>query len=579
MPHSPDALTNVDLAEIFERIANLMEIKGELVFKVRAYQRAAESLRDLPEEAAAINARGELPNVPGIGKAITEKIQELLTTGKLEFLSRLEEEVPPSLLDLLRVSGVGPKKVALFWKEVGVLTLADLEAAAKAGKLSTLPGMGAKTEANILAGIASLAARGSRMSLGKAYTAGQRWLGWLREFPGVQRAEAAGSLRRFKETVGDLDLVVACADSAALMAAFTSHPQVARVLGQGENKSSVELNDGLRIQLWAQPAESFGALWMYATGSKDHNVRLRELAQRRKLSLSERGLTDETGNLLRYPNEEEVYAVLGLDWVPPELREDRGEIDAALNHRLPRLIETADLRAELHSHSTWSDGLLSIEEMALAAIQRGHKVLAVTDHSSYLGITRGMKPEDLPRQRAEIEAARQRLGNRILILHGAEVDIRADGVLDYPDEALDQLDIVIASLHASLRQPREQITERLLNAIRNPRVDIIAHPTGRLLPDRAGADLDWQAVYQAAQEHGTALEINAAPQRLDTDDIHTRHAASLGIPITINTDAHSAADLDQAFYGVSVARRAGLEKEAVINTWEPDRITAWLKGR
>ncbi len=578
MPQTPDALTNIEIAEVFERIANLMEIKGELVFKVRAYQRAAESLRDLPEEAAALDARGELPNVPGIGKAITEKIQELLSTGKLEFLNRLEEEVPPSLLDLLRVSGVGPKKVALFWKELGLLTLTDLEAAAKAGKIATLPGMGAKTEANILAGIAGLAARGSRMSLGKAYTAGQRWLAWLREFPGVQRAEAAGSLRRFKETVGDLDLVVACADSPALMAAFTSHPNVVRVLGQGENKSSVELHDGLRIQLWAQPPESFGALWMYATGSKDHNVRLRELAQRRKLSLSERGLTDEAGNLLRYPTEEEVYTALGLDWVPPELREDRGEIDAALNHRLPRLIETSDLRAELHSHSTWSDGLLSIEDMALAAIQRGHKVLAVTDHSSYLGITRGMKPEDLPRQRAEIEAARKRLGDRILILHGAEVDIRADGVLDYPDEALAQLDIVIASLHASLRQPREQITARLLNAIHNPHVDIIAHPTGRLLPDRAGADLDWQAVFQAVQECGTSLEINAAPQRLDTDDIHTRHAVSLGIPITINTDAHSAADLDQAFYGVSVARRAGLEKDAVINTWESERIMAWLKS-
>ena len=572
-------MNNAQMAEIFERIASLQEIKGEVIFKIRAYQRAAESLRGLAEEASALAARGELTSVPGIGKAISEKITELIATGKLEFLQKLEEGVPPSLLEMLRVPGVGPKKVAMFWHDANILTLADLEAAAKAGKIRSMPGMGEKSEAAILAGIAAVGQRSNRMSLGKAYTIGSRWLSWLRDQPGVLRAETAGSLRRMKETVGDLDLVVSTNDPIPLMAAFTTHSEVQRVMGKGENKSSVELQDGTRIQLWAQPPECFGALWMYATGSKEHNVRIRELAQRKNLSLSERGLQDEAGNLIRYPAEEEVYAALGLDWVPPELREDRGEVDAAINHRLPTLITPSDIRMELHCHTKWSDGACTIEEMARAAIAKGYRILAITDHSSYLGITGGMNPEDLPRQRAEIEAVQAILGDQIRLLQGAEVDIRADGTLDYPDAALASLDLVIASLHASLRQPREQITRRLLNAIENPHVDIIAHPTGRLLPDRAGADLDWQAVYAAVTQNGTTLEINSDPQRLDCDDVHTRHAAGLGIPITINTDAHAPAHFENIRFGVSVARRAGLTADAVINTWEPERLLAWLKNR
>jgi DNA polymerase (family 10) len=572
-------MTNNELADVFDRIANLLKIKDENMFKIRAYERAAETLRGLGEEASALAARGELINVPGIGKAINEKIDELLKTGKLKFLEGLEAEVPPSLLELLQVPGLGPKKVALFWMELGILTLADLQKAAAEGKLRSLPGMGEKSETSIIAGLASLSQRTHRMTLLRATEAGERWLAWLREQPGLERAEPAGSLRRWKETVGDLDMVVAHREPAALMQAFTSHPDVTRVLGQGENKSSVELKDGLRIQLWVQPPESFGALWIYATGSKDHNVHVRELAQRKGLSLSERGLLDASGDLLRCPEEEQIYTALGMDWIPPELREDRGEVEAALKHALPRLVTLADIKMELHSHSTWSDGAVSIEEMARAAIQRGYKILAVTDHTSYMGIVGGMKPEDLPHQRAEIDAVQLKLGDTITLLQGAEVDIRADGTLDYPDEVLASLDLVIASLHTSLRQPRDQITTRLLNAIRNPHVDIIAHPTGRLLPDRAGADLDWSLIYPALQEHGTALEINASPNRLDADDAHARHAAGLGIPITINTDAHAPAFMDEMVYGVSVARRAGLEPAQVINTWEPGKLLEWLKKR
>ncbi|WP_298004718.1 DNA polymerase/3'-5' exonuclease PolX, partial [Anaerolinea sp.] len=495
-------MTNAELADVFERIANLMKIQDEMVFKIRAYERAAESLRSLGEEASLLAQRGELTQVPGIGKAIAEKIEELLTTGKLGFLERLEQEVPPTLLDLLRIPGVGPRKAALFWKTLHITTLAELEKAAREGRLRSLPGMGEKSEKAILDGIAALAQRSQRMTLARAWTLANRWLEWLRAQPGVERAEPAGSLRRWKETVGDLDLVVATRDSAPLMEAFVHHPDVKRVLGQGENKSSVELQDGARIQIWAQPPESFGALWMYATGSKDHNVRMRELAQRQGWSLSERGLADEQGNLRRIASEEEGYAALGLAWIPPELREDRGEVEAAREGRLPHLVEVRDIHMELHTHSTWSDGAVSIEEMVRAAVSRGYEVIAITDHSSYMGIVRGMKPEDVLRQREEVEAVRQRWGKQILILHGAEVDIRADGTLDYPDEVLAQLDLVIASLHASLRQPREQITARVLNALSNPHVDILAHPTGRLLPDRAGADLDWGQVYPALQASG-----------------------------------------------------------------------------
>jgi len=346
-------MTNQELAAIFDRIASLLEIKGELIFKIRAYQRAAESLRGLAEDASDLDQRGELEKVPGIGKAILEKIRELELTGSLEFLEKLEAEMPPTLLAMLRITGLGPKKVALLWKEAGILTLSDLETAAKDGRIRGLPGMGAKSEESILSGIEALKSRGNRMNLELARETGLKWLEWLREQPGVKNAGLAGSLRRWKETIGDLDLVAASDAPADIMSAFTNHPAVRRVLGVGANKSSVELRDGTAIQLWVQPPASFGPLWIYATGSKDHNVRLRELAQKQKLSLSERGLLREDGSLQRAATEDEVYRTLGLDWIPPQLREDRGEVDAAAAHKLPRLIEQSDIRMDLHTHQAW----------------------------------------------------------------------------------------------------------------------------------------------------------------------------------------------------------------------------------
>ncbi len=484
--------------------------------------------------------------------------------------------MPPTLLEILQVPDVGPRKAALFWKQLGIIDLVGLEAAARSGKLRELPGMGEKSEARIVAGIEALARRSDRMSLEVAWSHAEHWLGWLRAQPGVIKAEPAGSLRRWRETVGDLDLVAAVAPDSKILESFVGQPEVERVLGQGENKASVELKGGVRVQLWVAPPERFGSLLAYATGSKNHNVRVRELALKKKFSLSDRGLENENGELTTYADEESLYRTLGLAWPPPELREDRGEIEAAQNDLLPHLIEATDLQAELHAHSTWSDGVASIREMALAAIARGYTTLAITDHSGYLGITGGLRVETLPDQHAEIERVREELGDKICLLHGIEVDITADGSLALPDEALAGLDIVIASLHSSLRQPRETITNRLLRAIHNPHVDIIAHPSGRLLPNREGADLDWDAVLKAAQHSHIALEINASPYRLDINDIYARRAIDLGIPLTINTDAHTPADLALAHYGLSVARRAWAEPDHIINTWPAEKIKAWL---
>ena len=573
-------MNNRQLAETFTLIADLLEIKGEIIYKTLAYRKAAESLTSLGRDVNEYWKEGKLKDIPGVGQAIADKIDELLRTGELEFLQKLEAEVPPGLAGWLQVPGLGPKKVALIWKELGITKLSELEKAARTGKLRGLPGMGEKSEAQIIAGIESLARRSGRIPLGRAWPLAQEIMAVLKGVEGVVAAEPAGSLRRMRPTVGDLDILVAAKESAPVMEAFTSLPGVMRVLGKGETKSSIEFADGLRAQLWVHPPEKFGTALQYATGSKDHNVRLRELALDNGLSLSEHSLskTDGSGEIT-CATEEEVYAALGLPWIPPELREDRGEVQAAKAGKLPKLIEVTDIRADLQVHSNWSDGKLSMLEMARAAAKRGIRVIAFTDHSVSLGVTGGLSMERHAEQQKEIEQAQKELGDTIRILHATEVEIKADGSLDYPDEFLASLDLVLASLHTSLRQPREKVTRRLLNAIRNPHVDIIGHPTGRLIPEREGADLDMEAVLQAAAETGVALEINAHPARLDLEDVYARRAKELGIPISINTDAHSEADLDMLHFGVATARRAWLTAEDVINTWPTKKLLDWLGQR
>ncbi|MBK6794918.1 MAG: DNA polymerase/3'-5' exonuclease PolX [Anaerolineales bacterium] len=573
-------MNNKQLAGVFTLIANLLEIKGEIIYKTLAYRKASESLDTLGREASEYWKEGKLADIPGVGKAIAEKIDELLNTGKLEFLEKLKKEVPESLAGWLQVPSLGPKKIAMIWKALNITTLPELEAAAKAGKLKDLPGMGAKSETAILEGIASLARRSGRLPLGKAYPLVQEIIKVLKAVKGVVDVQPAGSLRRMRSTVGDLDILVAAKDSAPVMDAFVNLKGVERVLGRGEFKASIEFFDGVRAQVWVHPPQEFGTALQYATGSKDHNVQLRQIALDKGLSLSDHSFKKiKGGQEIFCATEEEVYKTLGLQYVPPEMREDRGEVEAAKANKLPKLIQVKDIKSDLHMHSTYSDGKLSMLDMAREAIKRGLKVITFTDHSVSLGVANGLSIERHKQQAAEIKKIQKQLGDEILILHGSEVEIKADGSLDYPDEFLASLDLVVASLHSSLRQPREKVTQRLLNAINNPHVDIIGHPTGREIPDREGADLDMEAVFQAAAKSGVALEINAHPSRLDLDDAFARRAKDLGVLISINTDSHAGDGFDVLPYGIATARRAWLEPKDVINTWTPKKLTDWLKKR
>jgi DNA polymerase (family 10) len=574
-------MTNLELAKTFTLVGDLLEIKGEIVYKTLAYRKAAESLATLGRDVNDIYKEGgqrALMEIPGVGKAIAEKIEELLTTGKLEYLEKVKEEVPGELAGLLQIPDLGPKKVAMFYKKLGIQTIDQLKEAAQQQKLRELPGMGEKSEAKILAGIESLTRRSGRLPLGVVLPFAEELLASVRKIAGVKAAELAGSLRRMRHTVGDIDLLVAAKKPEAVIAAFVGAPNVARVTGQGTVKAGVEYYNGMRAQIWVHQPERFGTALQYATGSKDHNVRLREMALDKGLSLSDHSFEREDKSEILCATEEEVYRVFDMPWIPPEIREDSGEIQAALKNKLPKLIEVKNIRAELHCHTTWSDGQTSIEEIAKAAKRRGYETLAITDHSPSIGLVNGLSVERLREQRKEIEKLRKKMGDTLLILHGVEVEIKADGTLDYPDDILEWLDIVVASLHVSIRQPRAQVTDRLLAAMNNPHVDIIGHPSNRMLPDREGADLDWDAVLKTAAETGTALEINANPRRLDLDDVQARRAINMGIKIAINTDAHHPDHMDFIPFGVATARRGWVTAADVINAWTPKQIKAWLNG-
>lgn len=573
-------MKNREIAEIFETIADLLEIKGETVFRVAAYRRAGEALRALGHDVKNIWEEGDLEVIPGVGKAIAAKIDELLRTDHLDFYENLTAEVPPGLADVLKVGGVGPKKAAHFWKELGITTIDELEQAARTGKLRQLSGIGERSEARILENIIALKRHHTgRVLLDEAWIPAQKLLAQLREIEGVQRAEAAGSLRRMRETIGDLDLVVGARDTSLVIKAFVAFPEVDRVLGQGETKASVELIDGLRVQLWVHPPERFGSALQYATGSQGHNVRLLEAAQKAGLSLSEHGYQDQEGGMTFCVEEEDVYAVLELPWIPPALREDSGEIKAAKEGELPQLVELEDLKGELHAHSDWSDGKSSILGLADAAINLGMEYLVISDHSRSLGIAGGLSIEDLRAQRAEIKRVQKEIGKKLTLLQGSEVEILANGELDYPDEVLQELDVVIASLHQSLRQPRQKVTERVLRTIMNPHVDILAHPTGRLIGRRDPADLDIDAILQAAAEHDVVLEINSNPERLDLKDTHARRALESGCRLAINTDAHHPDHFTFRRFGVGTAQRAWAEAPSIVNTWPLERLQAWLISR
>lgn len=574
-------LSNREIARVFADIAGLLKIKGENRFRVLAYQRAAESIENLGRDVRRYWEEDRLQEIPYIGEAIADKIDELLRTGRLAYLEKLEAEYPRALTDLLHVPDLGPKRVHAVYTELGVTTLEELEAAATSGQLATLAGFGTKTQDKILAGIESLRSRSDRLLLGTAWARASALLEALREVAGdaIVHADVAGSLRRRCATIGDVDLLVASDDPERVAAAYRSLPQVDEVLLGGQTKTRIRLHTGEEADLRIVAPARWGTALQYFTGSQAHNVRIREIALAQNLSLSEYSFkrTDDEGEIL-CASEEEVYATLGLTWIPPELREDRGEIEAARDGTLPTLITVDDVRGDLHLHSTWSDGRLSIREMAEAARDRGYEYIVVTDHSRSLGMVGGLGIERLREQRREIDDVNASLDG-ITVLQGAEVEILTDGRLDYPDEVLAGLDVVLASLHTGLRQPREQVTSRLLAAIRNPHVDVIGHPSGRLLTHREGADLDLDAVLRAAAETGTLLEINGSQERLDLDPIYVREALQLGCRIVVNSDAHHSRDYGNMRYGIWQARRGWAEAGDVVNTYPLDEFLAYFRNR
>ena len=580
-------MRNQEVAAIFAAMADILAIQGENYHRIMAYRRAAENVAALGRPLEEVWRAGELETIPGIGETLATKIDELMRTGRLGAYEKLQAQVPAGVVAMLQVPDVGPKRAALFWKELGITSVEALEQAVREGRLRDLPGMGAKSEEKVLAGIEALKRRTGRILLGVAWPLALAMLEALREVPGVVQAAAAGSLRRMRETVGDLDLLVAAGESEPVMARFRELPQVAEVLLTGPTKTSIRTDEGLQVDLRVLEPARWGTALQYFTGSQAHNIRLRGLALERGLSLSEYALkredgADESDVPIRYirsevlcATEEEVYAAVGLPLIPPELREDRGEIEAALAGRLPDLVELEDLKGDLQFHTTWSDGRQGLREMAQAARARGLEYALVTDHSLSLGIAHGLSAEDLCRQLAKVEEINRRMGGTFRLLAGVEVELRADGTLDLPDEVLAGLDLVVAAVHSGLRQGREQFTARMLAAIRNPHVDLIAHPTGRLIGEREGADLDMEPILRAAAETGTALEVNAYPKRLDLNDMHVRRAIELGVKLAINSDAHDVSSFALLPLGVATARRGWAQPADVINTRSVEEVLAW----
>ncbi len=557
-------VTNREVADLLRLIADMLEIKGEVIYKSLAYRRAADNIEALGRDINDVWRGGELRAIPGVGAALQKKLDELLSSGHLSYLDDLQEEIPVGVVSLLHIPEVGPKTAKLLWEALGATGVADVERAARQGKLRELPGLGVRSEQRILEGIQSLYRRTTRIPLGVAWPVAHELAHALRDELGVQTVEPVGSLRRMKDTVGDIDLLVACEVPEEATATFVRLPQVAEVVSHGSTRATVILHNGLQVDLRALRPERYGSLLQYFTGSKDHNVVLRGLAQHQGLSLSEYGFKHGDEEIL-CPQEEDVYRTLGLAWIPPELREDRGELQAAQRNALPKLVRLEDVRGDLHTHTNWSDAVATLQEMAEAAQELGYEYLVISDHTQGLGVANGLDADRLGRQRAEIQRLNQRFSG-FRLLQGAEVEIHGDGTLDHPDQVLRQLDVVIASVHMGLRQDKETITTRVVRAMHNPWVDVIGHPSGRLLGQREASSVDLDQVLQAAAETGTALEINAMPNRLDLDDVHIRRAIELGVALCINSDAHSTGGLDVMQYGVATARRGWAEPRHILNT-------------
>jgi DNA polymerase (family 10) len=568
-------MKNQEIARIFNDIADLLEIKGDNPFRIRAYRRAALNIESLSINVSE-TSRKELMKVPGIGQDLAGKIEEYVKTGKMQSYEDLKKEVPEGLSTLLSVPGLGPKTAKLLFETLKIKNLEDLERFARGHKLSGLPGIKEKTEEHILKGIEMLKRGMERQPLGKVLPIANDILEHLKKAP-VNKITVAGSIRRWKDTIKDIDILATSNDPNAVMHAFVRLPQVKDVLMHGPTKSSVIIQEGLQVDLRVVEEESFGAALAYFTGSKAHNIRLREMAVKSGLKINEYGIFRESDDKkLGGKEEEDIYRILGLPFIHPELREDSGEIESAIEGNLPKLVTLNDIKGDLHVHTKRSDGSHDFDELIEEARRRGYEYIAITDHSKGLGIAGGLSEERLLDERKEIESINKKLkGFRLLA--GVEVDIRSDGQLDFSDEILKQLDIVVASIHSGFRQSREQLTKRMVSAMRNPYVSVIAHPTGRLIGEREPYDVDMEEVLKIAKETGTAIEINAYPLRLDLNDIHAKRAKEMGIPLVISTDTHITNQFDYMAYGVSIARRGWIEKKDVLNTLKYPSLIKALK--
>ncbi|MEW6128342.1 MAG: DNA polymerase/3'-5' exonuclease PolX [Acidobacteriota bacterium] len=572
-------MMNEEIADLFARMARVLALKGADRFRIIAYERAARSLRDLKEDITSIAREGKLDDIPGIGEDLAAMIEEYISTRHIRRYEKERRNVPDELLELMDIPGLGPKTLALLHQKFRINNLEDLKRVLDTQALLQLTGFGEKKVENLKRGIRLWLAAKARMPLGIALPLAEELLAEVRKIKLVERADLAGSLRRRCETIGDIDLLVLSGDSSKALLAFTQLPVIKQVIALGPTKATVIIEGGIQVDIRAVAKASYGAALQYFTGSKAHNIHLRLIAQERGLKINEYGIYRQKQKL-GGKDEADVYRILDLGMMPPELREDRGEIEAALVKRLPTLIELSDLRGDLHAHTNYSDGRSTIEEMVDRASELGFEYLALTDHSPSARIAHGLDLKRLEKKIQEVETVRKKRGRRKPhILLGAEVDILADGKLDYSDEILSRFDVVTASIHSAFRQSRERLTGRLLDAIANPYVHIIGHPTTRLLGSREPVEFDFKRILQAAVETGTALEVNASPFRLDLTDIMARATQEAGVLLAINSDAHSAAQLEQICLGVFQARRGWVEAKTVVNTWELSRLRRWLQTR
>ena len=570
-------MNNGAIAQVFQDMADLLELKEENPFKIRAYERAAHTIISLPTELEHVMQEGKLREIPGIGEAIASKITELLSTGRVEAYERLRAEFPETIGSLMSVPGVGPRIAGRLYRELGVSTVEELESAILDGRVADMYRLGEKKADSILRHIQSLRRKDQRVPLGEALPVAEHVIGVLEGCAGVRSLVAAGSLRRFRETVGDIDIMGTADSPAPVIEAFVSMPEVEEVLAEGTTKASVVMKGGPQVDLRLVEHESFGSLLQHFTGSKEHNVALRDWAVRRGLSLSEYGITvTGTGETHRFDSEEKFYEWLGLQIPPPELREGGSEVELAERWELPPLVELADIRGDLHAHTEWSDGYDTIQAMAEAARAKGYSFLAITDHSGGRGIAGGLSAERLREQIAAVREVDGKLRD-LRLFAGSEVDIRADGSLDYEDDVLAELDVVIAAVHSAMEQDRGKMTARIVRAVENPRVRVLAHPTCRLIGVRDPVDVDLDEVFRAAVRTNTAIEINAMPNRLDLKDTHVKRALEMGVKLAIGTDAHSVSHLDLMRFGVGVARRGWCRAGDILNTWPLDAVEAFLK--